>query len=240
MSSDSKKDIIEGIKSGTQLAVTNFSLPAVDFFVAANPDWTIPWLLVKGFFGLMFGFQQEKINWFVQYLEENKGEFSKELVQTDEFQEGFVLTFENYVRQRGETRRKLIEQIFLDFSRSVNKEEFELERMYRTSELISLESVRFLGFLQTVVIPTLSKDIQNGTASTLKLSEILADFFRRDNNNQVYSEFANSYLEYLSELNVLGILTIKGYKTVTYQGETNMILGFTDFGIRFFKYVMKL
>lgn len=238
--SSNKKDLIEGLKSGGQLAVNNFSLPAVDFFVATNPDWAIPWLLVKGFFGLLFGFQQEKINWFVQYLEENKGEFSQELLATKEFQEGFVITFENYVRQRGEARRKLIEQIFLDFSKSVNKDEFELERMYRTSELISLGSVRFLGFMQSIVIPNLSHDIQNGSAASLKLSQVLGEFFIQSSNSQTYHDFAANYIEYLSELNLLGVLTIKGYKTVTNQGETNMIMGFTDFGMRFIKYVLNL
>jgi len=112
--------------------------------------------------------------------------------------------------------------------------------MYRTSELISLDSVRFLGFIQSVVIPNLSKDIQNRSAASLKLSEILGDFFRQSNNSQTYHEFAANYIEYLSELNVLGVLTIKGYKTVTYQGEINMIMGFTDFGTRFIKYVLNL
>jgi len=240
MTTTDAKDIVEGIKSGVQLGATNFAIPAVDFFVAANPDWMVPWLLAKGFFGVLFGFQQEKINWFVQYLEENKGDFSQELVATKEFQEGFLITFENYVRQRGETRRKLIEQIFLDFSKSVNKDEFELERMYRTSELISLDSVRFLGFIQSIVIPNLTNEIQNGSAASIKLSEVLGDFFRQSNNTQTYYDFAANYIEYLSELNVLGVLTIKGYKTVINQGETNMIMGFTDFGTRFIKYVLNL
>ncbi len=112
--------------------------------------------------------------------------------------------------------------------------------MYRTSELISLESVRFLGFLQSVVIPGFSRDIESGEVSKIKLSEVLGEFFRKANNSQSYSDFASNYIEHLSELNVLGILTIKGYKTVTYQGETNMIMGFTDFGVRFIKYVLNL
>jgi len=236
MNDEAKK----GIKSGIQSGVKNFAFPAIDLLVAAKPEWAISWMVAKGFFGVLFDYQQEKINWFVEYLNKNKGVFVNDILKTDEFQEGFVITFENYIKQRGEKRRKIIEQIFLDFTREVDKDSFELERLYRTTELISLDLIKFLGFINSKVWPTLISDIHDNSAHKIKLTELLGDFFRIDDNHQKFAIYYQNYIEYMAELNTLGLITIKGSKTITYAGETNILYGFTDFGFKFITYIANI
>ena len=117
-------------KKTKQLVVKNFIIPTVGFFVAKYPEFSPHWLLLQGFFGSLFDLQQERVNDFVEYLKNNIDVFTKKVVETKDFQEGFVITFENYLKQRNEIKRKLIQNIFLGFSQSKNKTNFELERMY--------------------------------------------------------------------------------------------------------------
>ena len=240
MQKNSTQEAIDGIKNGTQIAIQNFVIPAIDMFLSSNPKWAVTWWMVKGLYGSLFAYQQEKINHLVQFLNDNREFFSEEDVETAEFQEGFVITFENYLKQRGEKRRKIIEHIFLDFAVNVDKSKFELERLYRTSELISLDSVKFLGYLGSSIWPTLSSDILSGSARGVHLSEMLGRYFRENKSDPVAHDFSIKYLDHANELVTLGILSYSGYKTVIEHGESHMTFGFSEFGLRFIKYVLSL
>lgn len=126
------------IAKGTKKTVAkNFIIPAVGYFVAKYPEFLPSWLLIQGFFGSLFDLQQEKVNEFVEYLKNNIDIFTKEVIRTKDFQEGFVITFENYLKQRNEKKRKVIRNIFLGFTQSKDKLNFELERMYDLLNKIS-------------------------------------------------------------------------------------------------------
>jgi hypothetical protein len=240
MQKSNTEEAIEGIKIGTQIAVQNFVMPAVDMFLSSNPKWSVSWWMVKGLYGSLFAYQQEKINYLVQFLNDNREMFPEKDVETAEFQEGFVITFENYLKQRGEKRREIIEHIFLDFAVSVDKSEFELERLYRTSELISLDSVKFLGYLGSSIWPTLSSDILSGSAKGVHLSEMLGRYFRENKRDRLAHDYSTNYLDHANELVTLGIFSYSGYKTVIEHGESHMTFSFSEFGLRFIRYILNL
>lgn len=133
------------IAKGTKkIVVKNFIIPAVGCFVAKYPEFLPSWLLIQGFFGSLFDLQQEKVNEFIKYLKNNIDIFTKEVISTKDFQEGFVITFENYLKQRNEKKRKIIHNIFLEFAQSKDKINFELERMYDILNKISLFELHIL------------------------------------------------------------------------------------------------
>ena len=119
------------IAKGTKKMVAkNFVLPMVGAFVSQFPEFLPHWTLVQGFFGSLFDLQQDKINDFVEFIKNNKTTFSKEVIDTQDFKDGFLITFQEYIKQRNEQKRKYIQNIFLGFALSNNKINFEMERMY--------------------------------------------------------------------------------------------------------------
>jgi len=130
MGKDNKINIIKDLVSGGSIGIKNFIIPAIDVLVAQRPEFIPAWILARGFFGSIFDIQQDKINEFVDYIKNNPSIFIKEIVSTEEFQEGFLITFEEYLKQRTENKRKIIQEIFSEFTQSENKINFELERMY--------------------------------------------------------------------------------------------------------------
>jgi len=135
------KSIFNRIKrifiSSTTIGTKNFIVPAINILVASRPEFLPHWLLISGYFGTLLDLQQEKVNEFVNYIQNNSSIFTKEMVNSLEFKEGFVITFESYLKQRNKQKRKYIQNIFIGFTESEVKEDFELERMYDLLNKIS-------------------------------------------------------------------------------------------------------
>lgn len=148
MGKNNKINIIKDLVSGGSMGIKNFIIPAVDILVAERPEFIPAWILAKGFFGFSFDIQQDKINEFVRYIKENPSIFTKEIVDTKDFREGFVITFESYIKQRNDEKRKIVQEIFLGFTRSTNKVDFELERMYDLLDKISISDFKILKALE--------------------------------------------------------------------------------------------
>jgi hypothetical protein len=118
------------IAKGTKTIVAkNFILPMISSFVSQFPEFMPHWILVQGFFGSLFDLQQEKINEFVEFIKNNKEIFTKEIIITQDFKDGFLITFQEYIKQRNKEKRKYIQNIFLGFATADDKINFELERM---------------------------------------------------------------------------------------------------------------
>lgn len=118
------------LKETKKIVIKNFLLPTINTFVTQYPEFIPHWLLVQGFFGSLFDLQQERINIFIEYIKKNKETFTKEVVENLDFKDGFVITFQEYIKQRNENKRKIMQEIFLGFTKFKNKPNFQLERMY--------------------------------------------------------------------------------------------------------------
>jgi len=135
-----KNAILKIIPIGTK----NFIIPAIDTLVITRPEFMPSWILVKGFYGSLFDVKQEEINEFVEFIKENNDIFTQEIVKTKEFRDGFVITFEEYLKQRNENKRKYIQNIFLGFTADDAKDDFELERMYDVLNRISKSQISLM------------------------------------------------------------------------------------------------
>ncbi|MFA5770851.1 MAG: hypothetical protein WC894_05160 [Patescibacteria group bacterium] len=225
------KQIIKDFKKGIQIGTQNFLVPSVDSFVALHPEWQFLWFLARGFLLSVFQFQQERINSFVEYLEENKKDFTTEILKTDDFQQAFVITLENYLKVRQKEKLKIVKSIFLGYTKDVNKEKFELERFYSIVSQISIEGLEFLHFIEQNIfkVGENKKDLSRG----------LIGFFRNKENQSKHSINFETIKERLAELQSLGITRISGYATIadpkTFQD--NVFYSFTDFGLKLFSFL---
>lgn len=227
------KQIIKDFKKGIQIGTQSFLIPSIDSFVALHPEWQIHWFLARGFLLSVFQFQQERINSFVEYLEENKNDFTKEILKTDDFQQAFVVTLENYLKIRQEEKLKIIKNIFLGYTKEVNKEKFELERFYSIVSQISIEGLEFLHFIELNIFKV--------GENKKELSKGLVGFFGNRENLPKYPINFDTVKERLAELQSLGIVRISNYVSVADPArfQDNVSYSFTDFGLKLFSFLMK-
>lgn len=105
------------------------------------PLLAIAWGLSKGMYGASIQLRQARAVEFVEMIRDNPGIFTKELLKTEEFQDGFVYAFQKYLSERVAQKRKTIKEVFCGFSKDEDKESFRLERLLLTIEQISLEDI---------------------------------------------------------------------------------------------------
>lgn len=224
------KKLIKNFGTGLQISTQSFIIPSVDTYVTQHPEWQSAWFLARGMLLTVFQLQQERLNIFIEELETNKEVFTSEEINTKEFQLGFVVTLENYLKTRQEDKLKIIKNIFLGYTEEGNKEKFELERYYSVVNQISLEGIEFLEFVKT--------DISDGEIK-VDLSRELIGYFNKEINKSKHIITFKTVKERLSELLSLGIVRISGYATIADPNtfQDNVYYSFTEFGLKFITFL---
>jgi hypothetical protein len=240
------ESVKKGIKQGIQVGTENFGIPVIDLLIKTSPEWLPAWLIVRGFFGVFFSLQQEKINEFVQFIRDNPEAFTKKILATKEFQEGFLITFEQYLKQRGEKKRKIIQRIFLGFTITKDKENFELERMYTALNSLSLEGIQYLKFIKEEIFPAFILKLQESVKNRLnggielhknkdekyweifcKRTEDIGVFFRKYFQKNPEEILQHIYDQRRNELIIIGIL----------RNHDNFHVYISDFGYQFLDFI---
>jgi len=146
--SDNDKAAIEGAAQNLAPALaTSLATVLGTIGILQNPIWPILFTSAHGLFSYYLYYKQERLSAFVRWIKAHPNEFSEELIQQPAFQQGFFPTLEAFLRARSEKKMKLIQQIFLGFAETEDKEEFELERFYEIIKLISAPQIELLSSL---------------------------------------------------------------------------------------------
>lgn len=193
--------ILKGAKAGTK----NFVLPAIDTLIVQRPDLIPVWIMIKGYFGTLLDLQQERVNEFVEYIRNNEKVFAKEIVNTKDFRDGFVITFGEYVKQRNEEKRKVMQQIFLGFTGTKDKVNFELERMYDLLNKLShfhLHLLKKIDDKEWLRVDADKRDIVEYDYSELKYLEYLGLVVAENKKDISVEESTRTYID--KQLNKLG------------------------------------
>lgn len=133
---------VEGaVQNLTPVLATSLTTVLSIFGGSVNPALSILFASAYGFFGYYLSYQQERLNDFADWIKNHPNEFSEQLIQLPAFQQGFFPSLEAYLQVRTKQKIRLVQQIFLGFIRSNNKEEFELERFYEIIKLISSQQI---------------------------------------------------------------------------------------------------
>lgn len=91
---------------------------------------------------------------------------SKDLASSAEFQQSFIITLEALARTRNRNKRKLIKAIYLgEYIPSKTREKVALERFYRITQDISIDSIEHLKFIAEVIIPIKEKEAHEFVSS---------------------------------------------------------------------------
>lgn len=148
-----KKD--GGVSVGAIVQQVGVLIPALLPVFKADPVWGAIFAIIYGFFPALMQLKQERINEISEFIQEHPKEFRTEIIQSEQFKDGFVVFLADYLRSRIERKRQILKSIFMGFTLSEDKEAFELERMNSCLERMSLQSMEFLAFLSKEIIPQL-------------------------------------------------------------------------------------
>jgi len=121
-------------------------IPTMLAFLSWVPEIQLSLMLAYWFFGVSMQYKQNDVNNFVKILEDNPEIFTKEIMQTEEFKDWFVIILESYIKERNKSKKEIIKNIFLWFTKLTEKEkeEFELEKMLDILNKISEKEINLL------------------------------------------------------------------------------------------------
>lgn len=128
MSNNISTKIIQGLRNES------------DNWLSNTPGYT----LVKTLLTSEAEVRRKRVEELVAIIEENKQKFTVNLINNECFISGLTLTLQEIVQQYSDLKRTKIYSIFLGFTDSEDKENFELEKMYNTLNLASLNDLEIL------------------------------------------------------------------------------------------------
>lgn len=141
--------------------------PSVDYFtniftplIAVKPEWGVPIMAAIGLWRVRMASNQNRINEMVEFIADNPSEFRKSIVESEEFKDGFTVFMGDYLEQRIQRKREALKTIFLGFSASPNKEEFELERLNDCISRMSLNALECLVLIKQEIISGVLKQVE--------------------------------------------------------------------------------
>jgi len=122
-----------------------------DGIASIVPGLSIAWNLTKSLLGVGMEIRQQRALEWIEMIRANPSIFSKQILESEDFQDGFVYSIEQYLRQRVEFKRRLIKSVFLGFAVVPEKNEFELERIIQMINILSLGDIEVLKDVNPVV-----------------------------------------------------------------------------------------
>lgn len=118
--------------------------------IASNlPGLNIAWGLSKALYGAGLKLREQRALEWVEMVRDNPSVFAEDILKDTAFQDGFVYALENFIKERSGKKRDIMKKVFLDYARSTDRENFELERFYGVLDLLNYEDIRVLRDIDT-------------------------------------------------------------------------------------------
>lgn len=209
------------------LAVADTTVATADTllstFTFGIPGLTLAWELSKRLYGNAMQLRQKRVLEWVQAIIDNPAAFNESIVSSQEFQDGFVVALEDYLKLRDFLKRRIAVKVFKEFASSDDKVEFPLERFNDTLKKVSPASLRTLAFIKNEVLPVMEREPD------------ATQFSKYIDANKL-----SSIGDQLNELEFLGLaMQVSGYPNGLAFSSGGMITGWalTNFAKEFIEFV---
>lgn len=117
---------------------------SIDVVISTIPGLNLAWGLSKALYGAGLKLRQQKALEWVEMVRDNPGIFTSELLEQEEFQDGFVFALEKYLTERSEEKRKYLQNIFLGYAATKQRLTFQLEKFIHALSQLSSEDINVL------------------------------------------------------------------------------------------------
>ncbi len=119
-------------------------------------------VLAKSHFEQAIRLQTQKTLEAFRFIYNNRDVFTKQVIQSDDFQEGFLSWFNQYLILRGKEKRLGALVLFRTFAETEDESSFPLERFMDTLHKISSPALRALAFIKyEVILPDIQRNAHN-------------------------------------------------------------------------------
>lgn len=131
---------------------------------SSTPGLAQAWALSKALYGNALELRQQRALEWVEAISNDPSAFNKKLLGSEDFQDGFVVALEDYIKIRNHLKRRVALKMFKDFATSEDKVEFQLERFNDTLLKISTASLKTLAFIKETILPERKQAIKDKLA----------------------------------------------------------------------------
>lgn len=147
-------------RSGT--GVVDVATSSIDALVLSGvPALSGAWALAKALLGNALELRQQRALEFVEAIQNDPKTFNQTLVQSEEFQDGFVVALTEYIKLRNFLKRRIALKMFKEFASSEDRVEFPLERFYDTLNKLSTAGIKTLAFIKTEILPAREQAVKD-------------------------------------------------------------------------------
>lgn len=136
--------------------INNLLSPTAIASISVNyPEWAVIATIVSFFFWKILKNYKDIDIEFTDWINKNIQFFTPKIVLSEDFRNGFILTYEYHLKERNKEKRENIRNIFLWYiiASDYEKEKFELERFYEINKRITVEELEFIKFLIKEIQP---------------------------------------------------------------------------------------
>lgn len=158
-------------------------------FLNHHPYWTLAFQLSIGLYGYYMVLKQEDLNEVIQFIENNPEHFTKKIVSSKEFKNGFTIFLQDYLKSRTKRKKKILKKVLLGFTKSEDMPEFNLERINDVILKLSIEGIDGLKMIKDFILPVKKKELDKDTQRRIKMGETFVTKW----NNYPLPRFAALY-----------------------------------------------
>ncbi len=203
-------------KKDSEIVKASVLVTADAIAAAIHPGVALAWSLGKALFGAGMKLREDRALEFIKSIQDRPDIFAGEVLNTEEFQDGFVYAFEKYLAERSEKKRKIARDIFCGFTKSEDKQSFELEKFNFILSQLSESNLHILSIYSDGTVDRWISSQPDGIfhisiGSLFNLHQVSMILKLRD---EVF-EMAD-LAEHYSTFNSVGLMT--GSMEATYDG----------------------
>lgn len=207
---------------------------------------TLAYNLSKGLYGNAMKLRKERVLEWAQSIMDNPAIFNEQVVNSKEFQDGFVVALEDYIKLRDYLKRRVALKAFMEFAAASEKVEFPLERYNDTLRKISPASLKTLAFIKSSVLTEMSTKVREELGQkNLGTEKPFEWWYEREMRTKPFSKYdstgtLNNAGDQLAELEFLGLIReVSGISGGWGFGGNGAISGWalTNFANEFIKFI---
>lgn len=141
------------------IAAVDTVAAGVDIALGGTPLATGAWGLSKALLGRGLALRQKKALEWIEMIRDNPSVFTKQLLETEGFQDSFVTSLEGYIKERNADKRSVLRAIFLDYSAFPEPTSYPIERLNEITKQLTINDAKNFSY-----IVYLSTEYQPGRA----------------------------------------------------------------------------
>lgn len=168
-----RPSIIDSMNKSDKNLLKRSAYALADSTASSIPGLAQAWALSKALYGNALELRQQRALEWVEAIQNDQSVFNESVVKSEEFQDGFIVGLEDYIKLRSFIKRRAALKIFREFTAVESKVDFQLERFNDVLAKISHTSLNNLAMLKRTTDTMDFQDVGGELVASLQELEYL-------------------------------------------------------------------